>query len=370
MITRFRPFAEAMSQEQLEALQAEMQVDKAFQAPQQTAVWAHFMCWLLGKEHIELWLERDEKGVLRTASWVYLYPLKWGRYWLYAARGPLLLPNQKDASALLAAVAAAHPKAVWLRWDPLFPGDGAQSWMPGAQKAHATFHPKSTLLVDLQQGEEAVFAQMKQKGRYNIRLAAKKEVRVMGWHYDARGQWCSMDLPEAAKKELSAEEAVDIYTKLSRETTSRDGFSGHGNEYFQAFLREMPENAFLLLAEAEGEIIAGGVFTLLDGLCTYYYGASSNRQREKMAPYLVQWTAMRYALSQGAHTYDFLGVATPDSTDPGDLALSGVTDFKTKFGGQILTRGKSWEKILQPQWFLSVRLLKSLRRILSRARRS
>lgn len=366
MITRFRPFVDEVPH--LDALIQEMQsmlLPQLF-APQQTLAWARFMSWLLGKEHVELWIER-EGDLLISASWVYLYPLKWGRYWLYAARGPI--GPVAGASPLLQEVIKAHPQAVWLRWDPLWEEDEAKILLADARPSHASFHPKSTLVLDLKLGELKLLEQMKSKGRYNIRLAFKKGVGVSGWMYDAQGKWVSIDTKDR-KTEMSAEDAVATYARLSLTTTARDGFSGHGTEYFHAFLREMPGTSFLLLAEAEGEFIAGGLFTITDGLCTYYYGASSNSQREKMAPYGIQWTAIQYAIRQDCHTYDFLGVATPDSTDPSDLALAGVTDFKTKFGGSILTRGKSWEKILDARWFLGIRLIKSLRPFLSRLRRS
>ena len=45
----------------------------------------------------------------------------------------------------------------------------------------------------------------------------------------------------------------------------------------------------------------------------YFYGASSSEQREKMAPYLLQWGAMRWARSRGCTAYDMWGV--PDFDD-------------------------------------------------------
>jgi lipid II:glycine glycyltransferase (peptidoglycan interpeptide bridge formation enzyme) len=61
-----------------------------------------------------------------------------------------------------------------------------------------------------------------------------------------------------------------------------------------------------------------------------------------MAPYLLQWTAIQMAKNRNIRVYDFLGVADPsDPTDP----LLGVTDFKSRFGGSLLTLP---EKILIP----------------------
>lgn len=331
---------------------------------QQSTVWARFMAWLLGKENVEFWETFDEEGQRLATAWVYLYRMRFQAYWVYVARGPV---HTKESAAvfLLEQIALAHTCAVWVRWDPLVEGDKARTWLPSAQSAHASFHPKSTLLLDLTLDDEALLAQMKSKGRYNIRLARKKGVEVFGWTM-REGTWQPL---QEETPDLSLQDAVQIYTDISQETTARDGFSGHGARYFSAFLTEMPEHAQLFLARAEGEWIAGGLFTTVHGIGTYYYGASSNRQRSKMAPYLVQWTAIQYAKQQGCHAYDFLGVATPDSTDPSDLALLGVTDFKLKFGGMIRTGGYSWEKVQSPLWFFAIRTMKRLRGILSTVRK-
>jgi len=62
----------------------------------------------------------------------------------------------------------------------------------------------------------------------------------------------------------------------------------------------------------------------------YNYGASSNRKRNLMAPYLLQWKGIEWAKSQGAMVYDFLGIS-PENTP--NHQLENVAGFKLKFGG-------------------------------------
>lgn len=378
-ITRLRPFAYAEDMARAIPLQKrlEQEMDKNMLSHYQTLEWARFLSWLLGADHVELWAEQDAQGQLISATWLYLYPIKFGKYWLYTPRGPL-----GDGERLLAKITAAHAKnAVWLRWDPLFEGNEAKDFMAGAKAAHASFQPKSTLVLDLTVGSDAVLAQMKSKGRYNIRLAGKKGVEVWAWTVNEDGQLELLDMKRPVSDTIPSSEdtttpptptlddLVETYTKLSRETNARDAFSGHGATYFKEFLLKMPKSAYLLLARVEDEWVAGGIFLQQGKTATYYYGASSSRHREKMAPYLVQWTAITYAIENACTTYDFLGVATPGSKDPSDTALAGVTDFKLKFGGQIQTRGQAWEKSLSPLWFSLIRLAKSIRRIISRIKR-
>jgi lipid II:glycine glycyltransferase (peptidoglycan interpeptide bridge formation enzyme) len=78
-------------------------------------------------------------------------------------------------------------------------------------------------------------------------------------------------------------------------------------------------------------VIAAGIFAYYHGVAIYYYGASTSdiEMRKHMAPYLLQWEAMREGKSRGCHTYDFLGIAVPgDETSH----LAGVSSFKEKFG--------------------------------------
>ena len=110
------------------------------------------------------------------------------------------------------------------------------------------------------------------------------------------------------------------------ETTARDSFAGNTLEYYKVFLESL-ENAQMFFAYHEEDLIAAGIFVIEGDVMTYYYGASSNQKRNLMAPYLLQWTAIEYAIKQGCSIYDFLGVAGDDEKNS---SLAGVTDFKMK----------------------------------------
>jgi len=71
-----------------------------------------------------------------------------------------------------------------------------------------------------------------------------------------------------------------------------------------------------------------------------------------MAPYLVQWEAMRYAKKHNKTTYDFLGIGEH---------LEGVTSFKKKFGGYEVEYVGTFELVTNRLWYIAVRLLKWLR---------
>jgi len=111
--------------------------------------------------------------------------------------------------------------------------------------------------------EDAILARMKSKWRYNIRLAARKDVQV---------------------RECTADDLAAFH-ELMQVTGSRDGFHVHSAEYFNtAFRLLVPEQAVYLLAEYNGEPLASIVVCLVGETAWYLWGASSNRERNRMHP--------------------------------------------------------------------------------------
>ncbi len=87
----------------------------------------------------------------------------------------------------------------------------------------------------------------------------------------------------------------------------------------------------------------------------YYYGASSYEHRSLMAPYLLQWKAMEHCKELGCLTYDLLGVAPPENAASSQLQAAssphpwaGITDFKEKFGGELIEYPHEQQIVLRP----------------------
>jgi len=169
--------------------------------------------------------------------------------------------------------------------------------------------PQFTNIIDLSLSLDEILEKMKPKGRYNIKLAEKKGVEI------------KVDEPR-----------IGSFYDLLSVTTARDGFRANNKEYYELMLETLP-NSLLISAYHEGELLASGIFTYGKYQGLYYYGASSNNKRNLMAPYLMQWEAIKIAKSRGCKYYDFMGIGNPD--DPKD-PLTGVTDFKLKFGENIV----------------------------------
>lgn len=206
---------------------------------------------------------------------------------------------------------AKTQKAIFLRIDPpLIDSPKTHPTFKSFYKTTEGFQPQHTLIIDLAQTEEEILAQMKPKGRYNIRLAEKKGIKIL-----------KID-PE---NEAQLNKGVDDYFALLKQTTERDGFSGHDKNFYKTMLQTLgrDQKAALYLAEFEGQVIAGTIVTFFKDTAIYYYGASGNEHRNLMAPYLLQWHAIKDAKAQGHKHYDFLGIA-PENT--ANHPWAGATD--------------------------------------------
>ena len=193
-------------------------------------------------------------------------------------------------------------------------------------------HPDATILLDLTLADDALLAQMHPKGRYNISVARKHDV------------------------EIRPSQDIDAFYELLTQTGSRDAFRVLPKRQYETFLRSLP-GAFLLLAysssssrsssssSSSSKAIAGLLGIIWGKTGVYYYGASSYAHRALMAPYLLQWEAMRHCRAQGCTTYDLLGIA-PENV--ANHPWAGVTEFKRKFGGTVVNYPPEQQIILKP----------------------
>lgn len=183
----------------------------------------------------------------------------------------------------------------------------------------------NTMLIDVNKSEEQLLAGMKQKARYNLRLAEKKGVVVR------RGT--PADFP-------------DFY-KMYAETSVRDGFVIRSEEYYRAVWEEFYEAGMLvpLLAEVEGQPVAGLMLFIFGEQSWYLYGMSRDLYRDWMPNYLLQWDAIKASQAAGCKTYDLWGA--PDDFNESD-PMWGVYRFKLGLGAYEARHIGAWDLPLQP----------------------
>lgn len=187
--------------------------------------------------------------------------------------------------------------------------------------------PKCTRILDLTKTEEELFAQMKPKTRYNIRLAEKKGVVV---------------------KKLDNEDI--LFEMLTATSEKNTGFSPHEKNYYTKLIKDLGKNdlAHIYVAEHEGDFLAAILVTFYGKVATYLHGGQSDQKKNLMAPYLCQWTAIKEAKERGCAVYDFWGVA--ESEDPND-SWAGISRFKEGFGGEKIVFPGSYDLVLKPFWY-------------------
>lgn len=210
----------------------------------------------------------------------------------------------------------------------------------GIQESQQSIQPRRTLVVDLTGDEEQVLSRMRQKTRYNIRLAIKKGLVA----------YPSTDL--------------ETFYRLMTETGQRDAFGVHSRQYYQRAheLFHPQGECVLLFAELRGQPLAALMAFAHGKRAWYFYGASSDAHREYMPTYLLQWEAMRWARARGCISYDLWGVPDEDLstleaqfTNRSD-GLWGVYRFKRGFGGQLMRAGGPWDRVYQPLLYQFYRL--------------
>lgn len=190
----------------------------------------------------------------------------------------------------------------------------------GLRKSPTDILPPDTILVDLRGDEGSLLARMKPKTRYNIGLSVRKGVSVRN----------------------GGVEDLELWQELYEATARRNSIAPHGARYFKALAQGGLSDAKvrLLVAEKGGRPLAAMFLSTSADRATYLYGASSGEDRNLMAPYALQWSAMKTAKAEGCSSYDLFGVApTPDPEHP----LHGLYQFKSGFGGSMLHRQGAWD---------------------------
>ncbi|MCF7812649.1 peptidoglycan bridge formation glycyltransferase FemA/FemB family protein [Candidatus Gracilibacteria bacterium] len=317
----------------------------------QVSEWKDFQKQIPGRETVLGFGVRENSShkILAVTFCVQMQTGFAGQYWWYSARGPIFDP-QKNSDAGLFLMQEIHQRlqkkgGMFWRIDPYF---SKKEWQHLEKKYRSLFlkkaiqnyQPTDTLEIDLTQSDENILAQMKRKGRYNIKLAQKKGVRIQVLE---KGKCTSQDMKD--------------FWRLNQETTSRDRFSGHEKSYYEKFLNTLSDYAVLFFAEYEGERIATAISTFCGKKAIYYFGASTSNSeyRNLMAPYLLQWEMMQYGKKRQCHTYDFLGIA-PEGEE--DHPYSGISEFKWKFGGERRTYAPGHEIVLNTLWYTLYRIAK------------
>ena len=176
------------------------------------------------------------------------------------------------------------------------------------------------------------------------------------------------------------------FIRLHDETRIRHRFTPYSHTFFESQVKHfaLRKELTLYLARYQGNVIAASIHMHAFGETSYHHGASDSAHSKVPASYLLQWTAIKDARKRGDRIYNFWGIAplsyerlaTSDeqngkNTSQSSLLrqgsggqaklraqstkhpFSGVTLFKTGFGGKELELRHCMDVPLKPTYWLT-----------------
>lgn len=254
------------------------------------------------------------------------HSLPFGKSWLYSPRPTIA--NEKELNELAHKVAALAKQEKAIFWK-----------IEGIQNNFQIFNFQfskglplqysETFLVDLTQTEDQLLKNMKQKTRYNIGLARKKNVTI---------QW-SRNLAD-----------IPCFYKLLCETSRRQRIAIHKLQHYKNILSIFGEKnaAALCIAYYKDKPIAANMVIFYGDTAKYLHGGTDHKHHNLMAPYLLQWETMREARKRGLRSYDLGGSAV---TRGKIKKWSGITRFKEGFGGKLVDMGETYDAVFSRLWY-------------------
>lgn len=225
-----------------------------------------------------------------------------------------------------------------------------------------SFHPlftKYTFVLDLTKSEEDLLRSMHPKTRYNIKIAQKHNVEII---------------------EDNSDKAFEEYLKLTKETTRRQNFYAHTENYHRLMWETLRVHsskfivqssydkltAHLLLARYKPSTtnyqpitLAAWILFVYKDTLYYPYGASSSLHRETMASNLMMWEAIKFGKKLGLKKFDMWGALgpNPDKNDP----WYGFHRFKEGYGGELIELVGSFDLVINPFLYTLYKVLDKIR---------
>jgi peptidoglycan pentaglycine glycine transferase (the first glycine) len=276
-------------------------------------------------------IERDGQIVAGTQLLFRTLPMRFGTM-AYLPFGPYT--GDDDAPDLWRAIhqTAKQRNAAFLKWEPgIYAPDEPQPELAerGFRVSPQVIQPPNTVLIDVGADEDTILARMNQGTRRKIRQSLKNDI-----HY----------------YEATSKADVGKFVSMMQTTGARNGFGVHEPAYYErAFDLFVPQRAALIMAEHDGDPLAGVMVFAVGPSAWYLFGASSNIKRNLMAAYGVQWHAIQWAKARGCTVYDMFGI--PDVSEATLEAqfesrsdgLWGVYGFKRGWGGRVTRSLGAWD---------------------------
>jgi lipid II:glycine glycyltransferase (peptidoglycan interpeptide bridge formation enzyme) len=245
----------------------------------------------------------------------------------YVPKGPAAREGESEAAGLVLKElkrAARQERVRLLLVQPSNRDTALAERLPSLGFAPSPFElsPTATCVIDLSRSEEELLAAMKQRKRYNLRLAQRRGVTVRA----------------------GDERDLDRFYRLHIATAQRQNFVVYPEHYVRRLWNAFARRgcARLMLAEHQGETVSGVLAIAFNDTVVYKVGGWSGVAAEVCPNELMHWSTMTWAKAAGYRWYDFDGIKSEGARAilrgeplPDELKRS-VTSFKLGFGSQPL----------------------------------
>jgi lipid II:glycine glycyltransferase (peptidoglycan interpeptide bridge formation enzyme) len=287
-------------------------------------------------------LGQFEEGRIKSAYQITFHPVPNTNFTVgYFPRGQL--PNQTMMEALV--TLGKKQNALYIKLEPYVTRSEGEKQMNLLAKDYDLRHGRvvftpHTFQMDLTKTEDELMAVMKPKTRYNVNLASRKGVIV---------------------KEDNSIKAFETYLHLTHETSKRQHFYAHDEEYHRLMWEILQPAGIthLLTATYEGEILVAWILFVYKNRLYYPYGTSSSKYRNLMASNLMMWEAIKYGKQINCSIFDLWGSlgTKPDPKNP----WFGFHNFKEGFGGQLVEFVGTYDLVINPQLYSIMRVAEETR---------
>lgn len=201
------------------------------------------------------------------------------------------------------------------------------------------FYPYS-FIVDLTKNEDKLLEDMHPKTRYNIKIANRYGVKI---------------------EEKTDDKGFETYLKLLFDTTKRQGFYLHTQDYHRELWKLLNPTGMvkIMLASYQGQVISAFMLFKLKDRLFYPYGASLDIYRQVMAPTLLMWESIKLGKSLKCKSFDLWGCLGPNAKE-GEQGF-GFHRFKQGFNGQLVQYVGTYDLVINEPLYKAYNLVDKYR---------
>ena len=273
-------------------------------------------------------------------------PAKRGRH-LAVAGGPIFDWTNPEVKKLIfddMELQAKKLKCTFVRVRPQLqntPENAKTFQQLGFRKAPMYLSVEFAGILNLENSEEEILKNMRQRLRRALRKAEKNQITI---------------------EKTSDPKAIHDFYQIELQTAKRHDFYAFSEDFltkqFAAFAKN--DEAVLYIAKLDGEILAENFMIFYGNEASYHYGVSSELGTKYSGAPLLHMEAMRDARKRGIKRYNFWGIVDENDTKH---RFYGVSVFKRGFGVEELKYLEARDLVLDKiSYYIKTLPIETLRR--------